>query len=237
MSYAPTIFPEGRALHFYDSQQSLGWAYTRHTFEGFMQRARAHVSDDDPLAEAIDTRGEGPQWDLYMLYPPGVKWGSEAAPPLPTHWIRHTGRRFGDETSVYWRDTPDAPPQQGSLFEAMRKMVEDARPGKATTRGPTGLQVEVLGLADCPNTQATRLAVEKAVASLAIEAQVAYVDQDTLRNDDRRRGWPSPTILVDGRDLFGMAPSSETGSACRRYADGAPSVDDVIEALRSIDHP
>ena len=47
----------------------------------------------------------------------------------------------------------------------------------------------------------------------------------------------SPTILLDGRDLFGSAPS-EPSISCRLYrtetgVEGAPSVNSLIDALTS----
>lgn len=231
-----TIFPQGRALHFYDSEQSLGWAYARHTFKGFMERALKHLSDDDPLADSIYSRADVPQWDLYMLYAPGVKWGSESAPPLPTHWIRHTGRRYADGISIYWRDTPDAPPLRGDLFEAMREMANEALSKPMTTTPPASLRIEVLGLADCPNVQEAWEVVSDAVRSLALRADVQRIDQTSLDGQDARRAWPSPTILVDGRDLFGVALPAIGTSSCRHYPHGAPTAAEVAAALGSWRH-
>ena len=125
-----TIFPVGRAVQFYDGKQEFGLAYTRGTFAGFIARARKSLPDGHRLAVAIDEHGEAAraQWDVYMLYAPGVRWdaasgGATSAPPMPTHWIKHSGRMQGEE-STYWVDSPDTPPREGDLFEAMREMGE-----------------------------------------------------------------------------------------------------------------
>jgi len=62
------------------------------------------------------------------------------------------------------------------------------------------MKLEVLGFPGCPNTPQTKRNVEKAVASIGLAANAVYVDQEKLPENDRRRGWPTPTVLVDGRD-------------------------------------
>ena len=122
-----TIFPSERVTQFYDAQQTLGWAYAHETFAGFYERARKSLSDDHSLATALDDRVEHkrPQWDLYMLYAPGVTWeASRDAPPMPTHWIRHLGRMEDRKTSTYWQDTPESGPRDGDLYAAIRGMAD-----------------------------------------------------------------------------------------------------------------
>jgi hypothetical protein len=224
-----TIFPQRRVSQFYDSQQNVGWEYARETFAGFPQRARQSLPDGHWLTEAFDDRAEvlRPQWDLYMLYAPGVRWEqSSAAPPMPTHWIRHFGRKEDRKTSTYWQDTPESGPREGDLYTAIRSMADQA------IGRPQAMKVEVLGFEGCPNTPQTRANVEKAVASLGVVANVVYVDQMKLPENDRRRGWPTPTVLIDGRDLFGMPEPQGSAMGCRMYAGGAPSEDEIVNALR-----
>lgn len=224
------IFPADRAVQFYDAKQEVGWGYSRNTYAGFITRARKSLPEGHPLAETFENRSQEkrPQWDLYMLYAPGVRWDTKQGPPMPTHWIRHVGRMDG-EKSTYWRDTPDAPPREGDLFDAMREMVEEAI-GKPVAQAQ--LQIEVLGFEGCPNTPATKENVEKAIASLGLKADVAYVDQEKLPTNDSRRGWPTPTVLVDGRDLFGMASPKSAAMGCRIYSGGAPGVTEITQALK-----
>lgn len=116
-----TIFPENRAAQFYDSQQQVGCAYARDTFADFVDRARQSLPEDHWLVPEFEKRrdSERPQWDLYMLYAPGVHWSGET-PQMPTHWIRHLGRDHDRSTSTYWLDSPESGPRQGDLFQAMR---------------------------------------------------------------------------------------------------------------------
>lgn len=225
-----TIFPVGRAVQFYDSKQRAGLAYARDTFAGFKDRGRKALSDGDPLAQAFDgQRDERPQWDLYMLYAPGVRW--EGSPPMPTHWLRHFGRRE-DGRSLYWRDSPDQPPLKGDLFEAMRQMAEDALGPASVTEGVGAMRIEVLGFEGCPNTPTFIERIRSAAKASGLDATVVYVDQEALGETDIRRGYPTPTALVNDRDLFGMPVPTSNAMSCRSYQGGVPTVDEIAARLR-----
>ena len=56
----------------------------------------------------------------------------------------------------------------------------------------------------CTNTQVMRAHLDVAVSDLSLQQAYSVVDLTTLRSGDRRGGYPTPTVLVDGRDLFGM---------------------------------
>lgn len=93
--------------------------------------------------------------------------------------------------------------------------------------------IEVLGFEGCPNTPTILANTKAAVARLRLNASVAYIDQERLPEGDIRRGWPTPTVLVDGRDLFGMPAPTSQGMGCRVYPSGAPGVDEIAERLTS----
>lgn len=225
-----TIFPVGRAAQFYDSQQRVGLAYARDTFAGFKARGRKALPDDDPLAQAFDERrDEGPQWDLYMLYAPGVRW--EESPPMPTYWMRHFGRRE-DGRSLYWRDSPDQPPLKGDVFEAMRQMADVALGPAGGTVGASAMRIEVLGFEGCPNTPIFVERIRTAARVSGLDAAVLYVDQEALGETDIRRGYPTPTALVNDRDLFGMPVPTSNAMSCRSYPGGVPTVDEIAARLR-----
>lgn len=229
-----TIFPADRARQFYDSRQAVGWGYARQTLAGFVERARTSLPEGHWLAPEFQNRrdGERPQWDLYMLYAPGVRWTGEA-PPVPTHWIRHLGRGEDRRISTYWLDTPESGPRDGNLFDAMRRMADEAV-GKPSTSMNSPVKIEVLGFSDCPNTSATRANVTKAVAAIGLAANVVYVAQRALPESDTRRGWPAPTVLVDGNDLFGLPKPEGSTMGCRVYPSGAPTEAEITRALKTI---
>jgi hypothetical protein len=59
------------------------------------------------------------------------------------------------------------------------------------------------------------------------------VNQETLDESDVRRGWPAPTVLIEGMDLFGSAPPQTTSMGCRTYAEGVPDVATIAQQLRA----
>lgn len=97
------------------------------------------------------------------------------------------------------------------------------------------LTIEVLGFEGCPNTPTILANTKAAVARLGLDARVAYIDQERLPEGDTRRSWPTPTVLVDGDDLFGMPAPTGAATGCRMYAGGggAPGVDEIAQRLAS----
>ena len=96
------------------------------------------------------------------------------------------------------------------------------------------MRIEILGFDGCPNTPIIRSNTEAAVRALGLRADVEYIDQQTLPGDDRRRGWPAPTILISGRDLFGMQEPLAATMSCRMYPSGVPSADAIERALEAL---
>lgn len=90
----------------------------------------------------------------------------------------------------------------------------------------------MLGFEGCPNTPTILANTRAAVGRLGLDASVAYIDQERLPEGDIRRGWPTPTVLVGGRDLFGMPTPESAALGCRVYPGGAPSVDEIAERLK-----
>ena len=89
--------------------------------------------------------------------------------------------------------------------------------------------VEFLGFDGCPNTPILRERLQEAAG----EERVVEVDLMTLKTGDARLGWGAPSILVDGKDLFGV-PASKNGSvSCRNWNDGLPTVDEIKQAMRN----
>jgi len=106
-----------------------------------------------------------------------------------------------------------------------------ASPAEST---PSPLHIEVLGFSGCPNIADTRANVASAVTSLALAATIEQIDQERLASGDPRRDWPSPTVLVNGRDLFGLPAPRGAAMDCRLYAHGAPTQNEIIIALQSM---
>jgi hypothetical protein len=63
-----------------------------------------------------------------------------------------------------------------------------------------------------------------------LELTYDVVDLEQLPSTDMRRGFGSPTILFNGRDLFGTGSPGPTMS-CRLYKEGTPTPTLIAEHL------
>lgn len=100
------------------------------------------------------------------------------------------------------------------------------------------MRLELLHIADCPNTARMLERVEAALAALRRDDVAVQLRLIKSAADTPGTGFAgSPTITADGTDIFpGGAPSSDL--ACRIYPtpggrSGAPTVEQIIEALTS----
>jgi hypothetical protein len=83
----------------------------------------------------------------------------------------------------------------------------------------TTLKVELLHVAGCANVDRARRLLHECLRELALEVDVV----------EREGAFPSPTILVNGRDVMGPPPSLE--AACRL---DLPTHDRLVAALRGV---
>ncbi len=96
-------------------------------------------------------------------------------------------------------------------------------------------EIELIWERDCPNVEPARTVLADALAETGLPQH--WLE---LRIGDRgipahARGYGSPTILVNGRDVTGSAPGSS--DCCRVYSDvsgvlrGVPPTEQVVAAL------
>ena len=108
-------------------------------------------------------------------------------------------------------------------------------------RSGTAPTVEVLYFAECPNYEAAVEAVREALAEAGIEAPVELVEIETEAAAERAQFYGSPTVRVNGRDVFPPAdPHRRPALACRVYrtpngriAPAPPRVA-ILAALRGL---
>ena len=81
---------------------------------------------------------------------------------------------------------------------------EPPRDTAASTTGTDASRVVFLTRAGCVNTPVMRNHLDAAIEALDLPANYIVIDQGTLDTTDARRGYPTPTLLLDDRDLFGM---------------------------------
>lgn len=106
------------------------------------------------------------------------------------------------------------------------------------------MRISVVQVDGCPNAPVAVTRVTAALARLGLaDVGVETVVVTTAAQAARAGAAGSPTVLVDGRDLFpGSVPDG--GLSCRLYPttaglEGAPSVEQLVEQFRNRlgDHP
>jgi mercuric ion transport protein len=93
---------------------------------------------------------------------------------------------------------------------------------------------------DCPNIPAARANLLRAFSRAGVEPKWFEHRIGDCDAPERTRGYGSPTVLVDGRDVAGLDPSAE--ASCRIYAIAAgnthaPSVDQIAQAISAAAKP
>jgi hypothetical protein len=91
--------------------------------------------------------------------------------------------------------------------------------------------IQVLGFSGCPNTPELLYRVKFATIQSGLDVPVVYQDQQDLGESDVRRGYPAPTVLVDGHDLFGLPTPTSLAAGCRLYVGGLPGILDIQDRL------
>ncbi|MBI5437540.1 MAG: hypothetical protein HY936_01045 [Nitrosomonadales bacterium] len=98
--------------------------------------------------------------------------------------------------------------------------------------------VELIYFRECPNISLARERLLQAFAAAGITPQWQEWERNDPASPTHACAYGSPTILVNGRDVTGIEPSTDSAGACRVYThassttDGAPNVDAIATALR-----
>lgn len=92
-------------------------------------------------------------------------------------------------------------------------------------------RIELLYFPGCPNVEATRKILKTALLNLKMASlEIEEVNIHAPASPREYRNWPSPSILVNGRDVEGQ-PETEA-AACRIYPGGrTPRIEKILEAL------
>lgn len=117
------------------------------------------------------------------------------------------------------------PPVSGDLAGAIDAMV-------SSVAASSSARIELLGFPGCPNLPLMRRNLAAALDRIGGGLAIQDLNQQALAADDPRNGFPSPTILVNGRDLFGMAAQAKPALGCRVYPGGVPGTEVIAERLR-----
>ena len=95
------------------------------------------------------------------------------------------------------------------------------------------MRVQLLYFDGCPNTPAMRESLREAVQSIDDQIEIEEIDFAQLPATDRRRGYGSPTVLLNGADLMGSVPGQGDELSYRLYVWGVPSSTQIASLLLS----
>ena len=124
-------------------------------------------------------------WDLAAVYPPGSIWSDR----MPAATV------FNGPVV----DVTEA--VQDAIAPGRAELHTDSTTAPAAEPSTKGLVFLTRG--GCVNT-VMRQHLDAALKALGLATGYQVVDQDTLRETDVRRGYPTPTLLFGDRDVFGM---------------------------------
>lgn len=77
--------------------------------------------------------------------------------------------------------------------------------GPSVRPAPSSKDIVFLTRAGCVNTDRMRANLDAALKAEQQPTEYQFIDLDALPKDDLRNGYPTPTVLYAGTDLFGMA--------------------------------
>jgi mercuric ion transport protein len=109
-------------------------------------------------------------------------------------------------------------------------------------RGRRTTRAELIYDRDCPNVPKARARLLRAFAEEGVSPRWLEWEREDPASPTYVRGYGSPTILVDGKDVEGVLPSNDI-RCCRLYAhpltgfQWAPSVESIVSALRGGGQP
>ena len=72
---------------------------------------------------------------------------------------------------------------------------------------------ELLGKSDCIHTPKMEKNFVSALEATGVDKKYKYIDLASLPTNDYRRGYGTPTVLINGEDLFGMPKPKPIASA------------------------
>ena len=103
------------------------------------------------------------------------------------------------------------------------------------------MKVEVLYFDGCPTYETATKSMRAVLAEEEVEAEIKLIAVNTDEESRRLRFPGSPTIRVDGRDLFPAPEREDWRLGCRVYATpeglkGSPTTGMLREALRKGGH-
>lgn len=100
------------------------------------------------------------------------------------------------------------------------------------------MKIDLLHIAECPSWTTCLKNIKHALIDLEDDSKVNLFLVDSLEKEELSMFHGSPTILVDGRDIFPV-DDYDGALSCRVYSTpeglrGMPSIDQIVEKLKSV---
>lgn len=96
---------------------------------------------------------------------------------------------------------------------------------------PNKTEIQFVYFKGCPLAAPARTALMAALDQLALDCPVVDVDTTGGGSHGGMEKYPSPTILVNGRELFG--PTEGEAACCRVYPAGSLEPAAMVAALKT----
>ena len=94
------------------------------------------------------------------------------------------------------------------------------------------MKIELVYFHGCPNREPAERELRSALKQVALPTDFAIWESSDPHAPDYARRYGSPTVLLDGKDLFESEPTENP--ACRIYGPrGYPIAADIVENLHA----
>jgi hypothetical protein len=232
---ASAMFTDRRVTQFYDPERVVGLDYSKGVFANCLRDVLSVLPKEDELRTMVEQWNElAPEhralWDAVLFFPPGVEWTGAA--PAPTRWAKQVMYfESGDPiTGTFFKDDCKKRPIDSDWHVLLRETMAGF---VGSDSWPAARSIQFLSFPACPNAATLRKNLTTALAELGLQVAVVEVNLESLPTNDERRGFGSPTVLVDGKDLLGARPESPAQLRCRVYPTGVvPSTAVIASRLR-----
>jgi hypothetical protein len=87
----------------------------------------------------------------------------------------------------------------------------------------------------CPNSEPLLKRTREAIAKHAGEVQYSEVIVQSNEDADKIKFRGSPTLLINNQDFEGLPEIDSPGLACRYYANGLPTVEEILAKLNELE--
>jgi copper chaperone CopZ len=111
---------------YWDPARRVGTSLRRDIFPRAVEEMKRSLPEEHYFDQYLVNRdAEQPEWDIYLLFAPGVEWTDRI--PAPARWVRQTALfakgENGTMTSLLWANDYAAAPVEGDLGEHLRALV------------------------------------------------------------------------------------------------------------------